>query len=123
MKQARDASIAIYRYGHEYLQERGLVLSDTKFEFGLDEDGLLLIDECLTPDSSRFWLEGGYFPGGNAVSLDKQYVRDYVEKIGWDKTPPAPELPPEIINQTTERYLTAFEKITGEDLRNTIKVS
>ncbi len=113
----RDTSIAIYSFAHEYLRERDLVLSDTKFEFGTLNDDIILIDECLTPDSSRFWPADGYFPGGKSISLDKQYVRDYVEKIGWDKSPPAPELPEDVIAQTTERYLTAYKKITDEDLR------
>ncbi len=112
----RDHAIALYTYAHNYLYQRGLVLSDTKFEFGIDPDGeVILIDEILTPDSSRFWLKESYTPESEkAISLDKQYVRDFVESSGWDKTPPAPRLPEDVIRQTTERYQRAYEMITGE---------
>lgn len=120
-EQVKNISIAIYKFAHEYIQERGLILSDTKFEFGFVGDELILIDECLTPDSSRFWEKEGYYPDGKSISLDKQYVRDYVEKIGWDKSPPAPPLPDDVIAQTTERYLTAYKLITGEDLMEKFK--
>ncbi len=112
----RSYTRALYTYAHNYLYDRGLILSDTKFEFGLTGDGtLLLIDEVLTPDSSRFWIKETYTPDSDrAVSLDKQYVRDYVEKSGWDKEPPAPELPEEVIQQTSARYRQAYEMITGE---------
>ncbi|MCD6385516.1 phosphoribosylaminoimidazolesuccinocarboxamide synthase [Candidatus Sumerlaeota bacterium] len=116
-EQVKTISIAIYKFAHNYLEERGLILSDTKFEFGIAGDELILIDECLTPDSSRFWQKEGYHPGGESISLDKQYVRDYVEEIGWDKSPPAPALPEDVIAQTTERYLTAYKIITGNDLK------
>ncbi len=114
----REYSIALYTYAHNLLFEQGLVLSDTKFEFGELEDGtVILIDEVLTPDSSRFWLKETYGPGKDAaISLDKQYIRDFVEKSGWDKNPPAPKLPEEVIKQTTERYLKAYKMITGSEL-------
>ncbi len=114
----RDHTIALYTYAHNFVYTRGLILSDTKFEFGIDEHNeLILIDEALTPDSSRYWLKETYSPDARTpVSLDKQYVRDYVESIGWMKEPPAPSLPPEVIRQTTERYLKAYEMITGSRL-------
>lgn len=114
----RDYSIAMFTYAHNYAYTRGLILSDTKFEFGLDDsDNLILIDEALTPDSSRYWLMETYNPDSHtAISLDKQYVRDYVEAIGWPKEPPAPALPPEVIAQTTDRYLRAYEMVTGSKL-------
>lgn len=110
----RRHAISLYTYAHNLLYTRGLVVSDTKFEFGVMEDGqVILIDEVLTPDSSRFWLKDTYSPDSEkAVSLDKQYVRDYVEDIGWDKNPPAPSLPETIIRQTTERYRKAIDMIT-----------
>lgn len=117
-KKGRDYTIALYTYAHNYVFQRGLILSDTKFEFGETETGeIILIDEVLTPDSSRFWLKDTYSPDSTgAISLDKQYIRDYVEQIGWDKEPPAPKLPAEVIAQTTERYLRAYEIITGAPL-------
>ncbi|MBI1291178.1 phosphoribosylaminoimidazolesuccinocarboxamide synthase [bacterium] len=117
-KQGRDYAIALYTYGHNYVFRHGLILSDTKFEFGLDEnDELMLIDEVLTPDSSRYWLKETYQPDSpKAISLDKQYVRDYVEQIGWGKEPPAPRLPKEVIDGTTERYKKAYEMVTGKPL-------
>lgn len=114
----RDHTIALYTYAHNYLYMHGLVLSDTKFEFGKLPDGeIILIDEVLTPDSSRFWLQETYVPESRkAVSLDKQFVRDYVEQIGWNKQAPAPPLPAHVIEQTTERYLKAYQMITGSEL-------
>ena len=91
---------------------KGIIIADTKMEFGLDEKGqLILIDELLTPDSSRFWPLDQYKPGGPQVSFDKQYLRDYLESIGWNKKPPAPELPPEIINKTREKYFEALNRL------------
>lgn len=112
----REYSLALYTYAHNYLYGRGLILSDTKFEFGQTNDGrIILIDEALTPDSSRFWLKETYTPDSEKpISLDKQYVRDHVEKSGWNKQPPAPRLPAGVIAQTSERYRKAFEMITGE---------
>ncbi|MBV9657638.1 MAG: phosphoribosylaminoimidazolesuccinocarboxamide synthase [Verrucomicrobia bacterium] len=114
----RDASLAIYRAGAEYAAARGILIADTKFEFGTDAASgeLLLIDECLTPDSSRFWPAAEYAPGTSPPSFDKQFVRDYLETLDWNKTPPAPKLPPEIIARTSEKYLQAYQKITGRTL-------
>ena len=107
-------SIALYRFGAKWAAERGLILADTKFEFGLDRDGrLVLADEALTPDSSRFWPAAEYEPGRPQPSFDKQYVRDYCESLGWDKTPPGPELPTDVVAGTRARYLEAFERLTG----------
>jgi phosphoribosylaminoimidazole-succinocarboxamide synthase len=114
--QLRDFTLAIYSAAASHTEKNGIILADTKFEFGTDEDGILLIDEALTPDSSRFWPLDGYHPGGPQSSFDKQYVRDYVESIGWNKQPPAPELPPEIVEQTTKKYLDIYRRLTGRDL-------
>jgi phosphoribosylaminoimidazole-succinocarboxamide synthase len=101
----RDASLRLYREAAEYARERGITIADTKFEFGLDDDGTLtLIDEALTPDSSRFWPADSYKPGTSPVSFDKQFVRDYLETLDWDKTAPGPELPAEILEKTAEKY-------------------
>ena len=112
----RDLSLAIYRRASEHAAERGIIIADTKFEFGLDGSDLVLADEVLTPDSSRFWPAGEYEPGRPQRSYDKQYVRDYLESIGWDKNPPAPPLPQEIVRGTRDRYLDLFKRITGRDL-------
>ena len=107
-------SIAIYRFGAEHAAERGIILADTKFEFGRDENGaLVLADEVLTPDSSRFWPADEYEPGRSQPSFDKQFVRDYAETLGWDKTHPGPELPADVVAGTRARYVEAFERITG----------
>jgi len=111
----RDKSLEIFRFAHAQLRERGFTLVDTKFEFGLYKDEIILIDECITPDSSRIYLTESYYPGAVSVNFDKQFVRDYLEKTGWDKTPPAPQLPPDIIKGTAERYLQAYKIITGKD--------
>ena len=111
--QVRDLSLRIYREAADYALARGIIIADTKFEFGLDESGRLhLIDEVLTPDSSRFWPADQYRPGISPPSFDKQFVRDYVESIGWNKQPPAPELPPEIIERTAEKYREAERRLT-----------
>jgi phosphoribosylaminoimidazole-succinocarboxamide synthase len=94
-----------------------MIIADTKFEFGMDRDRLIIIDEVLTPDSSRFWPMDQYKPGRPQPSFDKQFVRDYLESIGWNKTPPAPELPGEIINKTSEKYREAFLRLTGKKLK------
>jgi len=110
----REKSLALYRFGHEAMLSKGIVLGDTKFEFGWKGDELILIDECMTPDSSRFWEADTYTPGPHAAfSFDKQFVRDYVESIHWEKKPPAPCLPKEIIAKTTERYEKIAELIMG----------
>jgi phosphoribosylaminoimidazole-succinocarboxamide synthase len=107
-------SIELYRQAADYAAERGILIADTKFEFGIDADGeLVLADEALTPDSSRFWPADEYAPGGPQPSFDKQYVRDYCETLGWDKTAPGPELPEQIVAGTRRRYVEAFERLTG----------
>jgi len=111
----RDAALAIYARGAAHASSRGIILADTKFEFGFDADGrLLLIDEVLTPDSSRYWPADEYAPGGSPPSFDKQYVRDYYLTLDWDRTPPAPALPPDVVTGTRARYVEAYERITGK---------
>ena len=111
--QVRDVSLEIYTSCAEYALERGIIIADTKFEFGLDEeDRLVLIDEVLTPDSSRFWPAASYAPGNSPASFDKQFVRDYLETLDWDKTPPPPPIPAEIIAATAAKYREAFERLT-----------
>jgi phosphoribosylaminoimidazole-succinocarboxamide synthase len=112
----KQVSIEIYKQARDYAAERGIIIADTKFEFGLLGDELIWIDEALTPDSSRFWPAGEYRPGQAQVSFDKQYVRDYLEQIGWNKQPPGPELPANVVSATRARYLEAYEKITGVSL-------
>ena len=109
-------SLEIYSAGRDYAGERGIIVADTKFEFGTLGRKLLLIDECLTPDSSRFWPKDQYVVGQSPPSFDKQFVRDYLETLDWDKTPPAPHLPREIIEKTSAKYREAFERLTGEKL-------
>jgi len=112
--QVRDVSLQIYTECAAYARERGIIIADTKFEFGLDENGTLhIIDEMLTPDSSRFWPADQYRPGISPPSFDKQFVRDYLETLDWDKTPPGPELPEDIIRKTAEKYLEAERRLTG----------
>jgi phosphoribosylaminoimidazole-succinocarboxamide synthase len=112
----RDTSITIYSRAADYAASRGIIIADTKFEFGLVGDRPILIDECLTPDSSRFWPAAEYAPGGSPASFDKQYVRDYLESLDWDKQPPAPPLPDEVVARTSEKYLEAYRLLTGRDL-------
>jgi len=109
-------SLAVYRFGRDYARERGIIIADTKFEFGWLNDEVILIDECLTPDSSRFWPADQYRAGQVQPSFDKQYVRDYLTETGWDRTPPAPELPPEVAAKTGEKYREAFHRLSGRDL-------
>ena len=112
--EAERLAIELYRFASDYARARGIIIADTKFEFGVDDSGRLVLgDEALTPDSSRFWPADQYSPGGPQPSFDKQYVRDHVEKIGWSKTPPAPELPADVVAGTRARYVEAFEKLTG----------
>lgn len=111
-ERVRDLSLAVYRRGAELAAERGILIADTKFEFGLVGEELMLIDEVLTPDSSRFWPRDRYAPGGPQPSFDKQYVRDYLETLDWDKTPPAPKLPDEVIANTTAKYREALARLT-----------
>ncbi|MFA5191692.1 MAG: phosphoribosylaminoimidazolesuccinocarboxamide synthase [Verrucomicrobiia bacterium] len=112
-----DASLAIYKWARAFARERGIIIADTKFEFGLLPDGeVILIDEVLTPDSSRFWPASEYQPGRGQPSFDKQFVRDYLETLDWNKTPPGPVLPAEIVAKTSEKYLEAYRRITGTEL-------
>jgi len=111
----RDASLAVYAAAAEHARARGVILADTKLEFGLDANGVLTLgDEVCTPDSSRFWPLDGYAPGRPQPSFDKQYVRDWASGTGWDKTPPAPAIPPDVVAQTRERYVQAYELLAGE---------
>lgn len=113
----RDISLALYREASAYARERGIIIADTKFEFGHTcETSVILVDEALTPDSSRFWPAESYSPGGPVPSFDKQFVRDYLESLGWDKRPPAPVLPPEIADATSARYMEAYRNLTGHAL-------
>jgi phosphoribosylaminoimidazole-succinocarboxamide synthase len=117
VEQAREAAIALYSTAADYAATRGIIIADTKFEFGVDAGGTLhLIDEALTPDSSRFWPADSYAPGSNPPSYDKQYVRDYLESIGWNKKPPAPSLPEDVIARTSAKYVEAYERLTGRKL-------
>ncbi|HVQ20814.1 MAG TPA: phosphoribosylaminoimidazolesuccinocarboxamide synthase [Terrimicrobiaceae bacterium] len=111
--QVRKWTIDLYEHGRAYAAQRGIIVADTKFEFGILDDEVILIDECLTPDSSRFWPEAEYVSGCSPPSFDKQFVRDYLEAANWDKQPPAPSLPPEIIARTSEKYLEAYDRLTG----------
>jgi phosphoribosylaminoimidazole-succinocarboxamide synthase len=114
-EQVRDASLQLYAFARDHARERGVILADTKFEFGLDEKGVLTVgDEVLTPDSSRFWPVDGYAPGRGQPSFDKQYVRDWASGSGWDKSPPAPPIPDDVVARTRELYVEAYERITGE---------
>ncbi|MBI5799681.1 MAG: phosphoribosylaminoimidazolesuccinocarboxamide synthase [Verrucomicrobia bacterium] len=115
-QRARDLSLRIYNFARDYARKRGIIIADTKFEFGLFEGELLLIDEVLTPDSSRFWPANQFQPGKGQPSFDKQFVRDYLETLKWDKTPPAPSLPPIIVARTQAKYLEAYERLTGRKL-------
>ena len=113
----REASLAIYKWARAFARERGIIIADTKFEFGLLPHGeVILIDEVLTPDSSRFWPASEYQPGRSQPSFDKQFVRDYLETLDWNKTPPGPKLPEEIVAKTSEKYLEAYRRITGTEL-------
>ena len=116
-ERVRDASLEIYKWARAFARERGIIIADTKFEFGKLPDGeVILIDEVLTPDSSRFWPADEYEPGRGQSSFDKQFVRDYLETLNWNKTPPGPALPPEIVAKTSEKYLEAYRRITGQEL-------
>jgi phosphoribosylaminoimidazole-succinocarboxamide synthase len=112
----KKISIDVYKRASDYALQKGIIIADTKFEFGIYQDQLIIIDEVLTPDSSRFWPLTNYQPGKACLSFDKQFARDYLETLDWDKTPPAPNLPKEIIEKTTEKYLEAYYKLTGRQL-------
>jgi phosphoribosylaminoimidazole-succinocarboxamide synthase len=112
-ERVRETSLALYRAGAAWAESRGIILADTKFEFGLLDSELVVIDEMLTPDSSRFWPADTYAPGGPQPSFDKQYVRDYLLALKWDKTPPGPVLPDEVVAATRARYVEAYERLTG----------
>lgn len=114
--QLRDLTLSIYREAAEYALTRGIIIADTKFEFGLKDGRIVWIDEALTPDSSRFWPAHQYAEGRNPPSYDKQFVRDWLESTGWDKNPPAPELPADVVDQTRAKYLEAYRELTGEEL-------
>jgi phosphoribosylaminoimidazole-succinocarboxamide synthase len=116
-ERVRGLSLQIYAAGRDHAAGRGIIVADTKFEFGVADGKLLLIDECLTPDSSRFWPKDQYAVGQSPPSFDKQFVRDYLETLDWDKTPPAPSLPQDVIAKTSAKYVEAFERLTGEKLR------
>jgi phosphoribosylaminoimidazole-succinocarboxamide synthase len=113
----RQASIALYTKASDYARAKGIIIADTKFEFGFLGNELIVIDEVLTPDSSRFWPASEYKPGAGQPSFDKQFVRDYLESINWNKTPPAPDLPDDIVEKTADKYLEAFKRITGYDYK------
>ena len=115
-QQARDLSLRLYRFARDYARTRGILIADTKFEFGQVDGQLILIDEVLTPDSSRFWPAEHYAPGRGQPSFDKQFVRDHLETLDWDKTPPAPALPTEIVDKTQAKYLEAYRLLTGASL-------
>jgi phosphoribosylaminoimidazole-succinocarboxamide synthase len=118
-RQVRDLAIRIYEEGRAWAAEHGIIVADTKFEFGLLDGRVVLIDECLTPDSSRFWPAKDYRPGISPPSFDKQFVRDYLETLDWPKTPPAPFLPDAVIQKTSEKYVEAYERLTGQKLPGT----
>lgn len=115
-EQVRETSLEIYRRASQYARARGIIIADTKFEFGLLGEGLMWIDEALTPDSSRFWPAAEYAPGRRQPSFDKQYVRDYLERMGWNKQPPGPELPAEVVAGTRGKYREAYRLLTGQEL-------
>ena len=115
-ERARAASLKLYGFARDYARQRGLIIADTKFEFGLFGGQHILIDDMLTPDSSRFWPADQYQPGRGQPSFDKQFVRDYLETLAWNKTPPAPRLPPDVVAKTQAKYLEAYERLTGKPL-------
>jgi phosphoribosylaminoimidazole-succinocarboxamide synthase len=120
-KELRRLTLAIYEKAGNHAESRGLILADTKFEFGMTQDGIVLADEVLTPDSSRFWEASAWKPGGAQPSFDKQFVRDYLESIRWNKQAPAPSLPDDVAQRTLEKYLEAFRRLTGRDLDVSVK--
>ena len=115
-QQLEESSLAIYSFANDFARQRGIILADTKMEFGIVDGNLILIDELLTPDSSRFWDASGYEPGSSLPNFDKQYVRDWLDTQGWDREPPAPHLPENVVLKTSERYIEAYHRLTGEEL-------
>jgi phosphoribosylaminoimidazole-succinocarboxamide synthase len=115
-RELKELTLSIYSRAASYARDKGIIIADTKFEFGKFDGGIILIDEALTPDSSRFWPSGSYTPGQPQQSFDKQYVRDYLETLEWDKSPPGPKLPQEIVEHTSEKYLEAYRLLTGREL-------
>jgi phosphoribosylaminoimidazole-succinocarboxamide synthase len=115
-EKVRALSLKIYEFGRELAGQKGIIIADTKFEFGFENENLILIDEVLTPDSSRFWPMDTYSPGGPQKSFDKQYLRDYLNSLDWPKEPPPPKLPPEVIERTRDKYIEALERLTGHGL-------
>jgi phosphoribosylaminoimidazole-succinocarboxamide synthase len=115
-EKVRALSLKIYEFGRELAHQKGIIIADTKFEFGFENGDLILIDEVLTPDSSRFWPMDAYSPGGPQKSFDKQYLRDYLNSLDWPKEPPPPRLPPEVIEKTRDKYIEALERLTGHGL-------
>jgi phosphoribosylaminoimidazole-succinocarboxamide synthase len=115
-RQLAEATVAVYSFAHDFALKRGIIIADTKMEFGFIDDRLSLIDELLTPDSSRFWDASGYAPGKSQPNFDKQYVRDWLNAQGWDHEPPAPELPADVVERTRQRYLEAYRRLTGSTL-------
>jgi phosphoribosylaminoimidazole-succinocarboxamide synthase len=114
----RELTLQLYAFGAAHAEARGIILADTKFEFGLTGDGsIMLIDEAMTPDSSRYWPKDQFKPGGPQPSFDKQYVRDYLEQIKWNKQPPVPSLPDDVVMRTRDKYLEAFRRLTGKEVR------
>jgi phosphoribosylaminoimidazole-succinocarboxamide synthase len=116
LRRLKELTLGIYSAGVEYAQARGILICDTKFEFGVIDGEIALVDEVLTPDSSRFWPADQYAPGKSQPSFDKQFVRDYLERIGWNKQPPAPELPPDVAEATSAKYVEALRILTGNGL-------
>ncbi len=114
MTALRDVTLSLYSFAAEHARERGIIIADTKFEFGVTDGDILLIDEALTPDSSRFWPASEYRPGRGQPSFDKQYVRDWLDATGWDHTPPGPDLPADVVANTRAKYVEAYERITGK---------
>ena len=115
-ERARESSLKLYQFARDYARQRGIIIADTKFEFGSLNGDLILIDEVLTPDSSRFWPADQYDPGKSQPSFDKQFVRDYLETLDWNKTPPGPALPPDVVAKTQAKYFEAYERLTGQKL-------
>jgi phosphoribosylaminoimidazole-succinocarboxamide synthase len=115
-QKVKSLSMAVYKKARDFAEQRGILIADTKMEFGIKDKKLILIDELLTPDSSRFWPKDEYQPGGSQKSFDKQYLRDYLLSIRWDKRPPAPQLPEEVVRRTREKYLEAYERLVGKPL-------